>query len=167
MRKRGGHDEKKLAALLTGDYMRHHPELTPVEREKLQVINYAVAHPETIVWANTGAAGGGTIHGEMALLDLIAAQMPVGPPAPGAALQDWPVSGRKRDCLACHWAHDFFNTYIANPRGYRVVTSGSHGRIFPGWKMPPWMAGKAEARAAMEGAVTENKVQLQRQPCHQ
>lgn len=154
MRAGDGHDEKKLVSLLDGSYLHEHPD----HAADLRAIETAVRNPQQLQWANTAnkAPGGGKIHGEMALLDKVKAAMEARPhPVPGA-LKDWPVGGRKRDCVACHWAHAIFNRFIAEPHGYRIVTAGSHGGFFPGWEMPQWMKDHPDAKAEMMRIVQES-----------
>ncbi|MFJ2955660.1 nucleic acid/nucleotide deaminase domain-containing protein [Streptomyces sp. NPDC087270] len=161
----GGHDEKKLAALLSGGYGKRHAETgDATAHAHLDAIKKAVADPESLTWHNTVKAPGpkqAKVHGEMALLDAVARSMRERPnPRPGE-LQDWPIGGRKRDCIACHWAHAVFNTHIANALGYRIVTSGSHGGFFPNWRMPAWMVDNAEAKAAMKQKVESSGHQVE------
>lgn len=152
----GGHDEKKLVALLNGGYgTRHSGTGGAAAGAHLDAIKDAVRNPAGLEWHNTvkGPGAKGVVHGEMALLDSVAESMRRKPnPRPGQ-LQDWPVGGRKRDCIACHWAHAIFNTHVAKGLGYRIVTSGSHGGFFPNWKMPAWMVDNAAAKAAMQAKV--------------
>ncbi|MEV7659991.1 DUF4157 domain-containing protein [Streptomyces anulatus] len=154
LRSSDGHDEKKLASLLDEDYLNEHPD----HAEDLRAMVNAVRDPQQLQWANTGnkAPGGGKIHGEMALLDKVKTAMEAKPHPVPDGLKDWPIGGRKRDCVACHWAHAIFNQFIAEPKGYRVVTAGSHGGFFPGWEMPQWMKDHSSAKAEMVRIVKES-----------
>lgn len=154
MRASGGHDEKKLVSLLDGDYLDEHPD----HAADLDAIGNAVRDPQQLQWANTAnkAPGGGKIHGEMALLDKVKTAMEAEPHPVPEGLKDWPIGGRKRDCVACHWAHAIFNKFIAEPNGYRIVTAGSHGGFFPGWEMPQWMKDHPAAKAEMTRIVKES-----------
>ncbi|MFF7097900.1 DUF4157 domain-containing protein [Streptomyces rubradiris] len=154
-----GHDERKLTSLLDGGYANEHAD----HADDLRAIAEAVRDPERLQWANTAnkAPGGGKIHGEMALLDRVKTAMEAKPHPDPEGLKDWPIGGRKRDCIACHWAHAVFNRFIAEPNGYRIATAGSHGGFFPGWEMPQWMKDHAAAKAEMTRLVKANGFDLQ------
>lgn len=159
MRGSEGHDERKLISLLDGEYGNEHAD----HAGNLRAIAEAVRDPRQLQWANTAnkAPGGGKIHGEMALLDRVKTAMEAKPHPDPQGLKDWPIGGRKRDCIACHWAHAIFNRFIAEPNGYRIVTAGSHGGFFPGWEMPQWMKDHAAAKAEMTRIVKASGHDLQ------
>lgn len=73
-------------------------------------------------------------------------------------LTPWPIGGRKRDCMACHWAHAIFNEHIAKGLGFVVVTGGTHGKIFNGWAAPDCIKEHPKAMAALEAKITGTEV---------
>ncbi|MFJ9608058.1 hypothetical protein ACIRS1_17115, partial [Kitasatospora sp. NPDC101176] len=75
-------------------------------------------------------------------------------------LKPWPIGGRKRDCMACHWAHAVFNEYIAKDLGFVVVTGGTHGKIFGNWAAPECLMKHEQARAALTAKITGTSVQV-------
>ncbi|MFG3107205.1 hypothetical protein [Streptomyces tendae] len=147
----GDHDAKKLVALMDG-------KTSGSDSGTLAAVKGAVTQPGGMQWHNAHKPSRGVVHGEMALLDEIAKAMQSDPKDKSAGLQDWPISGRKRDCLACHWAHAIFNTHIANPLGYRIVSAGTHGGVFPNWKMPGWMLANSAAASAMKKKLAEHNL---------
>jgi len=53
------------------------------------------------------------------------------------------MGGVKKACGACQWTFDAVNEHIGRGLGYKLVASGSHGRLFAGWKLPAWLDGDA------------------------
>lgn len=151
--KAGDHDAKKLVELLDGKY-------SDTANGSFGAIESAAVKPESMQWHNLHKPSKGVIHGEMALLDEIAQEMRRKARSGDGELQDWPIAGRKRDCLPCHWAFAIFNTHIAKPLGYRITSSGSHGGGFLNWKMPKWMVDNAATKGAMTAKLKEERMEL-------
>lgn len=135
-------DRRKLRALMTGDYQRVHPD----DAVKLDLIKEKL---KALCWKSVDDQGHKvgkvttSLHGEMALLDEVKTYIMSHPnPAPNPIIRI-PLSGVKRDCLFCQWAYALFNTYIAEPKGYKVITAGTHGNAYLNWEAPKWMFANA------------------------
>ena len=63
------------------------------------------------------------------------------------------MGGVKKACGACQWTFDAVNKHIGRRLGYKLVASGSHGRLYAGWKLPVWLDGEAreEVKAKADG----------------
>ena len=158
LKKRAAKDERKFSALKAQAYWAEAysanlPRIDEEETRRLAIIREAIQDGR-ISFVDTGKTRKWAIHGEMQLLNDAMAEM-IEHPNPTPARKSWSIGGRKRDCLACHWAFALFNQYIANPHGYDVHSGGTHGRLFGGWKMPDWMTSQQDIRTAMETQVTD------------
>ncbi|MEA2972625.1 MAG: hypothetical protein QOG82_1083 [Actinomycetota bacterium] len=143
---RSDKDARKLRALASGDYAAHHAVLA----QPLGQVADAMQLPAR--WGNVGAAGGAAEHGEMTVLEALWTDMQA---HPGNLQQPITVNlgGLKLACKACWLALNAFNTRLAGPIGYRVVVSGTHRRLFPGWKAPNYLWNNAHIQADLRAKV--------------
>ncbi|WP_163510599.1 hypothetical protein [Fodinicola acaciae] len=136
-------DYLKLRALKSGDYQATHggiPSLGDTRR----------ALTKSSRWLNVDRGGRGqSEHGEMTTIGVLLADLRRRPPAPPGQVEELPVGGVKCSCRACQWAIDAFNAHIGPRYGCRLAVSGTHGLLFPGWKMPDWLRDDRTARDAV------------------
>lgn len=137
-------DAVKLVALMAGDYQAVHSE----HAHELGEVRDALRLRSR--WSNVGASGEAKYseHGEMTVLGDLLLDMEKNPGDPKRPVTV-PLGGVKLACKACVFALGVANRFIAEPLGYVVKASGSHGELFPNWRIPDWLWDHKDARAAM------------------
>jgi len=142
-------DRLKLHALQAGDYAAGFgedaaplQEIAEASRGGLDWADSLVGDAEKDSW--------GSQHGEMTRLGKWIEHWRGNPRIPRDPPQIIPMGGVKKACLACHWAFEATNMFIGEQLGYRVVASGTHSGLFPGWIMPEFLAGIRSARELLE-----------------
>ena len=142
-------DQTSIRALLTGDYRRAHPD----HAEELERIAAAVEqgprweHEPEDDWH-------ASVHGEMTLAGKQIEHWHQNPwPLGEGKIKEVAMGGVKKACGACQWTFDAVNKHIGRRLGYKLVASGSHGRLYAGWKLPVWLDGEAreEVKAKADG----------------
>jgi hypothetical protein len=140
-------DMIKYRALLSGDYHKAHP------RHGQRLAEIAAAMREGPAWRD-GSGAQGSVHGEMTLLgDQIAHWRKSPWPLGEGKIKEVEMGGVKMACGACQWAFEAANEHIGKGLGYKVIASGTHTELFPGWEAPDWLKGDAlaEVRAKAVG----------------
>ncbi|MBD2681281.1 MULTISPECIES: DUF4157 domain-containing protein [Nostoc] len=144
--KRTRRDLSKLLGLIEGKY--HQGEVRSTELE--EIATALKGNLDKWHQVDRKEDGGGSVHGEMALHKPISDYAKENSQENNTNKTYIPVAGVKRDCLFCHWAHDILNQYVYAELGYEVLTAGTHGVPFPGWKAPQELMENKEALNAFK-----------------
>ncbi|MFJ1709114.1 hypothetical protein [Kitasatospora sp. NPDC088346] len=141
---RSDKDLRKFRALLSGDYADAHGNST-----EMATIASAIRGGADWTRSLVGAAGPGSQHGEMTMLAEHVQHWRANPVPTGQPVRIVNMGGFKLACAGCQWAFDVTNDTVGRQYGYRVVASGTHGQLYPGWLMPDWLANDTTARNAV------------------
>ncbi|MEH2371975.1 hypothetical protein [Nostoc sp.] len=136
-------DISKLSALREGRYHSEEDQSGDLSEIKQAIEN------NSMIWSqlNQPESSNGSKHGEMALHEPILKYANENRQS-GDKKKDIYVGGVQKDCLFCHWSHAILNKYVYADLGHEVMTSGTHGNVFPGWIAPQELLQNQEALAA-------------------